>query len=278
VIEEWLTGLREGKVEVKVPQRGVKSRLMETVQRNAKLAFEARFRSPHAMGAQVLDDLQEILGLPEVPYRIEAFDISHIQGAETVASMVVWEGGRARKSDYRRFRIRTVEGVDDFASMGEVIARRYSRVLKEGKNLPDLALIDGGKGQLEAARSALARIEITSLPLAAIAKREELLFVPGRTDPIRIDPASPILHLVQRIRDEAHRFAITYHRSLRAKRTIASELTEVAGVGEKTAKRLLRKFGSISGIRSASPEDLESEVGAKLAGAIQRHLAETSRR
>jgi len=277
VIEEWLTGVRGGKVSVRVAQRGVKSRFMEMVERNARLAFEARFRSPHGHGALVLDQLQEVLGLPELPYRIDAFDISHIQGAETVASMVVWEGGRPRKSEYRRFRIRTVEGVDDFASMAEVVARRYARVLKEGKNLPDLALIDGGKGQLEAARAALEAIGVTSLPMAAIAKREELLFVPGRPDPVKLDDASPILHLVQRIRDEAHRFAITYHRSLRAKRTIVSELTEVKGVGPAIARRLLRKFGSIAALRAAPAEAIEAEVGGRLARAIALHLSQTAK-
>src|SRR6266850_2556554 len=276
VIEAWLTGIRGTRVAIRTSQRGVKSRLMDLVQRNARLAFEARFRAPHGHGVQVLDLLQELLGLAEIPYRIDAFDISHIQGRETVASMVVWEGGRPRKSEYRRFRIRTVKGVDDFASMAEVVARRYARVLKEGKNLPDFALIDGGKGQLEAARTALAGIGVTSLPLAAIAKREELLFQPERADPIRLDHASPILHLIQRIRDEAHRFAITYHRSLRAKRTIVSELTEVTGVGDKTARRLLRKFGSISALRAASIDSIEAEVGAKLARAVTRHLRQTS--
>jgi excinuclease ABC subunit C len=275
LIEEWLSGLRGGRVEVKVAVRGVKQKFMETVERNARLAFETRFRSAHTHGAQILEELQEKLGLPEVPYRIEAFDISHIQGAETVASMVVWEGGRPRKADYRRFKIKTVEGVDDFASMAEVVARRYARVLKEGKNLPDLALIDGGRGQLDAALAALQGIGVTSLPVASIAKREELLFVPDKPDPIRLEMSSPILHLVQRVRDEAHRFAITYHRSLRAKRTITTSLTEVPGVGEKTARRLLRKFGSVAGVKDAPEESLAGEVGERLARAIANHLRET---
>ena len=277
LIEEWLSGLRGSRVEVKTPARGVKQKFMEMVERNARLAFEARFRSPHTHGALVLEALQETLGLPEVPYRIEAFDISHLHGAETVASMVVWEGGRPRKQEYRRFRVKSVKGVDDLASMREVIARRYTRVLKEGKNLPDLVLIDGGKGQLDAALKALREIGVTSLPAAAIAKREELLFVPDRPAPIRLEISSPILHLIQRVRDEAHRFAVTYHRSLRSKRTITTSLTEVPGVGEKTARRLLRKFGSIAGIRQAPFEAIAAEVGEKVARAVSHHLRETAR-
>jgi len=277
VIEEWLTGLRGAPVAVRVPARGVKKKFMEMVLKNARLAFEARFRSPHTYGGQVLEELQAVLGLPEIPFRIEAFDISHIQGAETVASMVVWEGGRPRKSDYRRFRIRTVTGVDDLASMAEAVSRRYARVLKEGKNLPDLVLIDGGRGQLDAALGALQRIGVTSLPAAAIAKREELMFVPDRIEPIRLDHASPILHLVQRVRDEAHRFAVAYHRSLRAKRTLVTSLTEVPGVGEKTARRRLRRFGSVAAVAAADRGDLESEVGERLARAIANHLRETFR-
>ena len=276
LIEEWLSGIRGTHVPVRVPRRGVKQKFMETVKRNARLAFESRFRSPHTHGAQVLEALQETLGLPEIPFRIEAFDVSHIQGSETVASMVVWEGGRPKRADYRRFRIRTVEGVDDLASVAEVVTRRYARVLKEGRQLPDLALIDGGEGQLEAAVGALHGIGVASIPLASIAKREELLHLPGRKDPIRLDPSSPILHLIQRIRDEAHRFAIGYHRALRSKRTIATALTEVPGVGAKTARRLLKRFGSMAGVRAASHEDLATEVGERTARSIENHLRETS--
>jgi len=276
LIAEWLSGLRGSRVEVKVPHRGVKRKFMDTVLKNAKLAFESRFRSAHTHGAIVLEALQDLLGLPEVPYRIEAFDISHIQGAETVASLVVWEGGRARRSDYRRFKIKTVEGIDDFASMGEVVSRRYGRILKEGKLLPDLILIDGGKGQLEAARKALDAIDVRSVPMASIAKREELLFVLGRSEPIDLPDDSPVLHLVQRIRDEAHRFAITYHRSLRSRRTIASSLTEIPGIGAATAKRLLRTFGSLKGIREADPQRISDLVGEKRARAVIHHLRETA--
>jgi len=275
LLETWLSGLRapRGGACILVPRRGVKARFLELVRKNAKLAFESRFRSPHTYGVEVLESLQEALGLPETPYRIECFDISHIQGAETVASMVVWEGGRPKRSDYRRFRVKTVGGVDDFASMREVVGRRYARLLKEGKNLPDLILIDGGKGQLSAAVEALAALEVTSAPIAALAKKEELLFVPGRPEPIVIDHHAPILHLVQRVRDEAHRFAITYHRSLRRKRTITSSLTGIPGVGETTARKLLRKFGSLEGLKSASRDELQTVVGPKVATAVMRYVA-----
>ncbi|HXI02044.1 MAG TPA: excinuclease ABC subunit UvrC, partial [Candidatus Saccharimonadales bacterium] len=258
VIEEWLSRRRGSRVRIKVPRRGVKRKFMEMVRRNARLAFEARFRAAHTHGAMVLEELQEILGLPEVPYRIEAFDISHIQGSETVASMVVWEGGRAKRSDYRRFRVKAVEGVDDYASMREVVGRRYVRIVREGRNLPDLILIDGGKGQLEAARRALDDAGIRPVPMAALAKKEELIFLPGRADPVRLERSSPVLHLVQRVRDEAHRFAVTYHRSLRARRTVASTLTAIPGVGEKTARKLLRVFGSVGGVRTAESGALEA--------------------
>lgn len=274
LMEDWLSGLRGSRVPVKVPRRGVKRRFMEMVSRNARLAFEARFRSPHTHGTLVLEGLQEALGLPEIPYRMEAFDISHIQGAETVASMVVWEGGRAKRSEYRKYKVKTVAGVDDFASMKEVVGRRYTRIIREGKNLPDLVLIDGGRGQLEAARAALEEAGLRSIPMAALAKREELLYVPDRAEPVRLDRASPVLHLVQRVRDEAHRFAVTFHRKLRSRRTVASSLTAVPGVGEKTARKLLRVFGSVRGVREADPAALEAQVGSRLAARIAAHLGE----
>jgi len=267
LIEHWLAPAR-----LRVPRRGVKARFLDLVRKNAKLAFESRFRSPHSFGVEILEALQEALGLPETPYRIECFDISHIQGAQTVASMVVWEGGRAKRSDYRRFKVRTVEGVDDFASMREVVGRRYARVLKEGRNLPDLILIDGGKGQLSSAVEALRALEITSVPVAALAKKEELLFLPGRVEPVAIDGHSPILHLVQRVRDEAHRFAITYHRELRRKSAITSRLTEIPGVGKVTARKLLRTFGSLKALGEAGQDEVEKVAGRRVAEAVARYL------
>ena len=268
LIERWLAPAR-----ILVPRRGVKARFLELVRKNARLAFESRFHSPHTYGVEVLEELQKVLGLAEVPYRIECFDISHIQGAETVASMVAWEGGRSKRTDYRRFRIRDIQAGDDFAGMKQAVGRRYSRLLKEGRNLPDLILIDGGRGQLSAAIEALGGIGIRSVPVAALAKKEELIFLPDRAEPIAIDRRSPILHLVQRVRDEAHRFAVTYHRTLRRKRTIASSLTGIPGVGDRTAKKLLRRFGSLDSVRAASREELQSVVGRRVAEAVARYLA-----
>lgn len=276
LIERWLTSLAGRKVRIVVPRRGVKARFLELVGKNARLAYESRFRSPHTYGVEILEALQEALGLPETPYRIECFDISHIQGAQTVASLVVWEGGRAKRSDYRRFRIKSVAGVDDFASMKEVVGRRYRRILKEGKNLPDLILIDGGKGQLGAAIEALEEAGITSVPTAALAKKEELLFLPQASAPLALDRHSPILHLVQRVRDEAHRFAVAYHRRLRKKSAIRSELTEIPGVGDRSAAKLLRRFGSVAGVRRADPEELVDTVGRRVAEAVSRHLGDAS--
>ena len=268
LIEAWLAPAK-----IVVPRRGKRARFMKLVWRNARLAFESRFRSPHTYGVEVLEALQQALDLPETPYRIECFDISHTQGAQTVASMVVWEGGREKRADYRRFRIRSQAGNDDFASMKEAVSRRYARLLSEGRNLPDLILIDGGVPQLHAAVEALAAQGISSVPVAALAKKEELIHLPGRSEPVAIDRHSPILHLVQRVRDEAHRFAVAYHRALRRKRTIASSLTEIPGVGNKSATKLLRAFGSVEGVSSARPEELAKVVGSRVATSVARHFA-----
>ena len=268
LLEAWLAPAR-----IIVPRRGKRARFMRLVWRNARLAFESRFRSAHTYGVEILEALQQALDLPETPYRIECFDISHTGGTQTVASMVVWEGGRQKRSDYRRFRIRSASGNDDFASMKEAVSRRYARLLSEGRNLPDLILIDGGVPQLHAAVEALAAQGISSVPVAALAKKEELLFVPGRSEPIAIDRHSPILHLVQRVRDEAHRFAVAYHRTLRRKRTLTSSLTEIPGVGEKSATRLLRAFGSVEGVSAAATDELARVVGRRVASAVAGHFA-----
>jgi len=205
---------------------------------------------------------QEALGLPVPPKRIECFDISHIQGTDKVASMVVWEDGRMKKSDYRKFIIRTVVGNDDFASMREVVTRRYSRLQQENKAFPSLILIDGGLGQLHAAVEALETIGVINQPVASIAKREEIIYVYGQEDePIKLDRYSPVLHLIQMVRDEAHRFAVTFHRTRRGAARLTSELEQVEGIGAKTIAKLLREFGSLERVREASAEDLAKVIG-----------------
>jgi excinuclease ABC subunit C len=217
----------------------------------------------------IQESLQDVLMLPDLPRRIECFDISHIQGAETVASMVVWEDGVMKKSDYRKFQIKTVEGVDDFASMREVVTRRYRRILEEKRAMPSLILIDGGLGQLHAAAQALEELGLTTQPLASIAKREELIYLYGQEDePIVLERRSPVLHLIQRVRDESHRFAITYHRKRREMRDRDSELLAIPGVGARTRTRLLQHFGSLRSIEQAGIEALAAVVPRKTAEAI----------
>jgi excinuclease ABC subunit C len=264
---------RAARVHILVPQRGDKRALIDLAGNNAKQSYDQRFRvlKPNAQAIQ--EELQEVLSLPELPKRIECFDISHIQGAETVASMVVWEDGKMKKSDYRKFIIRTVEGVDDFASMREVVTRRYKRLQQEEKPLPSLVLIDGGLGQLHAAAAALDALEIINQPLAAIAKREEILYVYGQEkDPVVLDHHSPVLHLIQLIRDEAHRFAVTFHRKRRQMRDRSTELMEIPGVGESTTRRLLEHFGSLQAVRQADASALSAVVTRVQAEAISSHF------
>ncbi|MGA3349250.1 MAG: excinuclease ABC subunit UvrC [Candidatus Sulfotelmatobacter sp.] len=264
---------RAARVHILVPQRGDKRALIDLAGTNAKQSYDQRFRVLKPNARKIQEELQEILGLPELPKRIECFDISHIQGAETVASMVVWEDGRMKKSDYRKFIIRTVEGVDDFASMREVVTRRYKRLQQEEKPMPSLVLIDGGLGQLHAAAEALESLEIINQPLAAIAKREEILYVYGQEkDPIALDHHSPVLHLIQLIRDEAHRFAVTFHRKRRQMRDRSTELLEIPGVGESTTRRLLEHFGSLQAVKQADAAALSAVVTRGQAEAISSHF------
>ncbi|MEO7652106.1 MAG: excinuclease ABC subunit UvrC, partial [Bryobacteraceae bacterium] len=261
-LEEFLSEKRNRRIDIHTPQRGQKKAMLDLALTNARHSFDARFRVSKPSTKVIQEALQETLGLPEAPSRIECFDISHIQGTDKVASMVVWEDGRMKKSDYRKFIIRTVVGNDDFASMREVVSRRYSRLQEEQKPLPGLVLIDGGIGQLHAAAGALDAIGIINQPLASIAKREELIYVLGQEDqPIALDRFSPILHLVQRIRDEAHRFAVTFHRTRRNTVQLTSELHQIQGVGELTVKKLLKTFGSLERVRAASEEQLAVAVG-----------------
>src|SRR6185436_5214528 len=274
LLEEWLSARRGTQVRIRIPQRGEKVRLLEMVVRNARLAFDLEWRHPRTQSEEILRGLQDLLQLEVEPRRIECFDISNIQGSDVVASMVVFEDGLSKKSDYRKFRIRGVGGApDDFASMREVVGRRYRRLLEEGKELPDLILIDGGQGQLHAAMQALAELGLGHQPIASLAKREELLFVPGREqDPIRLPHSSPVLQLVQRVRDEAHRFAIGFHRKTRSKRTIASALDDIPGVGPERRRRLLSRFGSVRGVKAATIEELRAAVGTATAARIREHL------
>ncbi len=266
-------GARATRVHILVPQRGEKRSLLDLAGTNAKQSYDQRFRVLKPNAKAIQEELQDALSLPELPKRIECFDISHIQGAETVASMVAWEEGKMKKSDYRKFIIRTVEGVDDFASMREVVTRRYKRLQQEEKPMPSLVLIDGGLGQLHAAAEALEGLEIINQPLAAIAKREEILYVYGQEkDPIALDHHSPVLHLIQLIRDEAHRFAVTFHRKRRQMRDRSTELLEIPGVGESTTRRLLEHFGSVQAVRQADPAALSAVVTRVQAEAISNHF------
>jgi len=265
------------RVEILMPQRGAKHAFLELVEKNARHSFEQRFRVLKPSSKAIVEALEQALSLPEPPGRIESFDISHLQGSDVVASMVVWEDGRMKKSDYRKFIIRGDWGNDDFASMKETVERRYRRLQEEKKPFPSLILIDGGIGQLHAAASALEKLEVINQPVASIAKQEEIIYVLGQEDqPIRLERHSPILHLIQQIRDETHRFAVGFHRQRRAKRTIQTGLENIPGVGPRTAQKLLRNFGSVAQLRSASVEQIAKVVPKGLAERVSAHLTGTN--
>jgi excinuclease ABC subunit C len=325
LLEEWLSARAGRRVRLVIPRRGEKRGLLDLAARNAEIAYQQRFNENTAANYDALETLRAVLALSGVPRRIECFDISTIQGAETVASMVVCEDGRMRKGEYRKFRIRgtqfgargsqlaaggsqlaipgtrdvgSVNGPvptepnghasnpeprgpspeprpqnNDFASMYEVVLRRYRRVLEAGGPFPDLVLIDGGKGQLSAAYAALEELGLGRLIAVGIAKKEELLFVRDRDDAIALPRESPALLLIQRIRDEAHRFAVTFHRQSRSKRDLRSDLDAIAGIGARRRKALLTSFGSVSGVRRATREELVRVVGTKAADAVLGHFA-----
>jgi len=266
LLRDWLGGMRGARPQVHVPQRGEKVELLAMAQENARLALERKFE-PARLNQAVLEGLQAFLGLAHLPRRIECFDISHGQGREVVASCVVFTDGLPDRPRYRRFKMSNQQN-DDFANMAEVITRRYQRLRNEGQDLPELVLIDGGLGQLHAAGDVLAGLELGQLEYASLAKKEEWVYRPGTSEPIRIPKTSPVLQLLQRIRDEAHRFAITYHRNLRAKRTLQTELTQIPGIGPLTARKLLQAFGSVAGVRGADPAALEAHLGPSLAAKI----------
>jgi excinuclease ABC subunit C len=280
LLEETLSGKAVRKVEIFTPQRGSKRAILDLVENNAKHSFEQRFRVLKPSSKAIGEALQSTLSLPEEPKRIESFDISHIQGTDTVASMVVWENGRMKKSDYRKFIIRGEPGPggrtrsenDDFASMHEAVTRRYKRLQEENKPMPSLILIDGGLGQLHAAAQALEGLEIINQPMASIAKKEEILYVLGQEDePIRLQHHSPVLHLIQQIRDETHRFAVSFHRQRRGARQTRTQLLDIPGIGPKTSQRLLQRYGSIANLRRASVEELSRVVARKSAEKIVEH-------
>jgi excinuclease ABC subunit C len=261
------------RIELAVPRRGEKRSLVDLAGQNAKQSYMQRFRVLEPSRKAIQEALADVLMLPELPRRIECFDISHIQGAETVASLVVWEDGKMNKSAYRKFKVMTVLGVDDFASMREVVYRRYRRLKEEKQPMPSLVLIDGGLGQLHAAADALEELGFTTQPLASIAKREEVIYLYGNEgEPVVLDRRSPVLHLIQLIRDESHRFAVGYHRQRRAMRDRDSELLNIPGVGTLTRQRLLAHFGSLRDVQQATAESLASVVPRKTADTIWRHF------
>ncbi len=275
-LEEVLSEKRGRKTEIHTPQRGQKKAMLALVETNARHSFDQRFRVLRPSSKAIQEALREALNLPEAPRRIECFDISHIQGTDKVASMVVWENGRMKKADYRKFIIKTVEGNDDFASIHEVVTRRYARLREENKPMPGLVLIDGGLGQLHAAADALEALGILNQPLASIAKREEIIYVYGQEgDPVQLDRFSPVLHLVQTVRDEAHRFAVTFHRTRRNAARLTTELLQIDGVGEKTVAKLLREFGSTERIRAAEDGELARVAGKAAAKRLREFFEKT---
>jgi len=262
------------KISVRVPQRGKGVDRVELANRNARLSHESRFRKSQQDRLQIAASrLAQILGYQDRDIqKIESFDISNIQGSDSVAGMVVLDRGKFDKNQYRVFNIRTVAGADDFRSMAEAVDRRYRRLLDETKPLPDMILIDGGRGQLNAALAALTKLGIEELPIAGLAKREEEIYVPDREDTIRLDRHDPALQLLQMVRDETHRFAVSSHRRRRAKRTLHSELDDLPGIGEKRKRLLFERFGSVSAIRQASAQDLMNVLGRKVGQTLYDEL------
>jgi excinuclease ABC subunit C len=298
-VEEWLSARAGRRIRILVPQRGDKRALVELATRNAELAYRTRFNEITAAHFEALETLRSVIGLASMPRRIDCFDISTIQGSETVASMVVCEDGRMKKSEYKKFRIKGVGShlsrtlpvheltrvsstndsrplPDDFAAMREVVHRRYRKVLEEGGPFPDLILIDGGRGHVSAAYDALEEIGLGNLVAVGIAKKEEVIFTRDRPEPIVLPENDPALLLIQRIRDEAHRFAVTFHRKARSMRDLRSELDNVAGIGPRRRRALLSAFGSLAGVRRATREELAAVVGPRAAATIIDYFARSA--
>ncbi len=274
LVGEWLSGLAGRRVALTAPQRGGRREFVAMAEANAAIALQNRLLSRDDRQQYVLEELQRALNLPGAPNRIEGYDISNIQGTEQVGSMVVWENGGMKKDDYKRFRIRTVAGADDFASLREVLSRRFGRALEQGTALPDLVLIDGGRGQLNVGLSVLQELGLDWVPVASLAKQQEEVYVGDSLQPLALDPTSPALHTLQKIRDEAHRFAISYHKKLRSRRTIQSVLDAIPGVGPTIRTSLLKTLGSARRVRDASVADLAAvpKVTPKLAQRIHEHF------
>ncbi len=279
IIQDWLEMKSGHPVNMQYPQSGEKAKLIALVRTNAQfwldelelMKLKRGDIIPHSLKA-----LQRDLHLPAPPRRIDCFDVSNIQGADTVASLVVFSDGKPKKSEYRKFKIRTIEGPNDFASMQEVVERRYTRLLQEKSILPDLIIVDGGRGQLSSAIEVLSKLKLHTVPIIGLAKRLEEVFLPGQSESLQLPRTSSGLRLMQQMRDEAHRFAVTFHRSLRTKRIIQTELDKIHGIGKKRAKVLLEKFGSVQGVRSASEEQIAEIVGNSAALNILKYFHETT--
>jgi len=273
LLTAWLSEQAGRKVGLRVPQRGRGVDRMELVNRNARLSHESRFRKSTQDRLQIAaQKLGQVLGYDREIGRIESFDISNIQGTDSVAGMVVLDRGKFDKKQYRVFNIKTVEGADDFRSMAEAVDRRYRRLMDENKSLPDMILIDGGRGQLNAALAALNKLGIEEIPIAGLAKREEEIYVPDREEPIRLERRDPALQLLQMVRDETHRFSVSSHRRRRSKRFLHSALDDMPGIGEKRRRLLIERFGSVSGVKQASAQDLMNVLGRKVGQTLYDEL------
>jgi excinuclease ABC subunit C len=270
-LEQYLGHLRGRKVRITSPQRGPRVRRMELAAENARAAFELRFRAPRSQAQHLERRLGEVLGLPGPVRRLECFDISHSSGKFTTASCVVWISGRMQRRQYRSFNIKEVAGVDDFAAIAEAVTRRYRRLRDEGAELPDLVLIDGGVGQLHAAMAAMDSLGL-SIPLASLAKREEEVWLPGASEPLRLPDHDPAHQVLRQARDEAHRFAVTRQRKRRTRKTLATELLNIPGVGPGRARELLTRFGSVRGVQQATEAELQRAIGPRLGTHVHRHL------
>jgi len=276
VVQTWLKGKKGSAVALDMPKAGEKAKLVSMVKRNAEFLLEELQLQKMKRGDFVphsVQSLQRDLRLPALPRRIECFDISNTQGTDSVASLVVFVDAKARKSEYRKFKIRSVSGPDDFASMQEVVERRYSRLLEEGSAMPDLVMVDGGKGQLSSAMEILQQLNLAGMPIIGLAKKLEEVFMPGSSEPVMIPRTSSALKLLQQIRDEAHRFAVTYHRALRTKRILNTELDLIKGIGKKRATELLEAFGSVQGVKFATEEQIAEIIGQKLATRITEYFS-----